>query len=87
MKVNELRATIKNRKKDELQQLIVIMEIILKDQFNQTLTASDLVEVLEAMGYLVMIEKRPALTPEQRQYASKRIFSEPDVIRQIDKAK
>jgi hypothetical protein len=63
------------------------VEFITRDQFNQTITVSDLVEALETLGYSVLIEKRPALTPEQRQHATKKIFSEPDVLRQIDKAK
>jgi len=63
------------------------VEFISKDQFNQTVTASELVEALETLGYSVLIEKRPALTPEQREYATKKIFSEPDIMRQINEAK
>ncbi|QQK76504.1 hypothetical protein HUG15_13625 [Salicibibacter cibarius] len=62
------------------------MEFITREQFNQKVTVSDLVEALESLGYSVMLEKRPALTPEQRKYATKKIFSEPDILRQLEEA-
>ncbi len=67
--------------------VVETVEFLTKDQFSQTVTASDLVEALEAPGYSVLIEKRPALTPEQRRYATRKFFSEPEVLRQLEEAK
>lgn len=46
-----------------------------------------MVDALKYLGYSVLLEKRSELTIEQRKYATKKIFSEPDILRQLEEAK
>lgn len=63
------------------------MEFIARERFNKTVTTEDLVNALEQLGYSVFLEKKPALTDEERHFATQKLFSEPEVSEQLRNAK
>lgn len=69
------------------------MEYITRKQFDQMfhdqneIKAEDLVYVLEEkLGYTVSLEKKPQLTGEQRQRITDYIFSNEDILEQLQKS-
>lgn len=81
------------RKQFNIRQIHIINEVwvvsveFARERFNKTVKVDDLVYALEEMGYSVSLQKDSSLTDKKRRFATKKLFSEPEVIDQLRCAK
>lgn len=58
-----------------------------REQFNKNVTVDGLVSPMEETGNSISLQKDPSLTDVEREFATNKLFSEPEVINQLRYAK